>query len=196
MCIAYLEYANLMKELNIPFYWGFKIQTYYQLQSLKNLGVCYVKLDAPLFFDLPTVKRMGIPVRAIPNVAYDDGLPRENGVLGTWIRPEDIDAYDKYVDVIEFNLVEPKQEQALYRIYMEDKSWPTELGLLIKDLNHIGLNRLIRSDISQRRISCGQRCQSGTSCRICYRMLDIANPAVLKDYADRIAKASLEEAEN
>ena len=89
--------------------------------ALKELGACYIKLDAPLFFNLPKVKKIGIPIRAVPNVAYDDNIDRIDGVCGTWIRPEDIDAYGQYIDTVEFGDCDQKKEQAMYRIYAEDK---------------------------------------------------------------------------
>jgi len=46
------------------------------------MGACYAKIDAPIFFDLPNVKKVGIPIRAIPNVAYNDGIERIDGVCG------------------------------------------------------------------------------------------------------------------
>lgn len=85
------------------------------------MGACYVRLDAPLFFDLPNVKKIGIPIRAVPNVAYNDGLDRTDGVCGTWIRPEDLEAYGEYIDAVEFEDSDLKKEQAMYRIYAEDK---------------------------------------------------------------------------
>ena len=148
------------------------------------MGACYARLDAPLFFDLPRVKEVGVPIRIVPNVAYIDGLDRIDGVCGTWVRPEDMDAYAEYVDAVEFEDCDQKKEAAMYRIYAEDKNWPTDLGLLITNLNHTGTNRMIRSDASQSRISCGQRCQENNSCRLCYRMLDIANPDMVKKYVN------------
>ena len=43
-----------------------------------------------------------IKLRAIPNVAYDKFFPRNDGVSGSWIRPEDIEVYSKYYDIFEF----------------------------------------------------------------------------------------------
>lgn len=121
ICLSDLDYADLCKDMNIPFYWGFAVQSYYQLSALKDLGVCYVRLDAPLFFDLDSVAKMNVPIRAVPNVAYNDGLKRTNGVNGTWIRPEDLKLYENYIDTIEFERCNQIQEQGLYRIYMEQQ---------------------------------------------------------------------------
>ena len=184
VCLSNLIYVSDMKRLEIPWYWGFAATSYYQLRALKEMGACYVRLDAPLFFDLPNVKKVGIPIRAIPNVAYNDGLGRIDGVCGTWIRPEDLEAYGEYIDAVEFEDCDQKKEQAMYRIYAEDKEWKTDLGLLITNLNHTGTNRMIGSDYSRRRIDCGQRCQENNGCHICYRLLELANPKLIRDYVN------------
>lgn len=86
--------------------------------------------------------------------------------------------------VAEFEDCDQKKEQAMYRIYAEDKSWPTDLGLLITNFNHPGVNRMIGSEYSSRRLDCGQRCQEGNGCQICYRLLTLANPKLIKDYVN------------
>lgn len=184
VCLSNLIYVPELKRLDVRWYWGFPISTYFELRAIKDMGACYIKLAAPLFFDLPTVKKFNIPIRAIPNVAYDDGLDRIDGVCGTWIRPEDLDAYAAYIDAVEFADCDQKKEQALYRIYAEDKSWPTDLGLLITNLNHMGTNRMVNPEASLNRISCQQFCQRDGVCHICYRMLDIANPDLVRNYVN------------
>ena len=187
VCLSDLGYADLCKEMKIPFYWGFPVQTYYQLSALKDLGVCYVRLDAPLFFDLDNVKDMGVPIRAVPNVAYNDGLKRSNGVNGLWIRPEDLEIYENYIDAIEFERCNQIQEQGLYRIYFEQREWKTELGVLIADLDYKGNNRFIAPGSTKPRINCRQRCAAGGACRICYRILDLADQKLLQQYKDNLA---------
>jgi hypothetical protein len=186
VCLSTLSYVNDLKGADIKWYWGFPVTSYYELNALVDMGACEIKLGAPLFFDLPTVKKMcNLPLRIVPNVAYSDGLERIDGVCGTWVRPEDMDAYAEYIGAVEFEDCDLRKERAMYRIYAEDKAWPTDLGLLITNLNHTGTNRMIRSDASQQRISCGQRCQEGNGCRLCYRMLDVANPGMVRDYLNR-----------
>ena len=46
------------------------------------------------------------PIRAIPNVANSDNLVHENGVVGSWIRPEDLNLYEHLIDTIEFDFLE------------------------------------------------------------------------------------------
>jgi len=71
---------------------------------------------------------------------------------------------------------------------METKEWMLDLGDLITNFNHIGSNRMINSDFSLRRINCGQRCLEGGGCHLCYRVLDLANPDKIKEYAEAIKK--------
>ncbi len=171
------------KSANIKVYFGWIITDFETLNTVVDMGACYVRVGGSLFFDLDRVIATGAHVRAVPNIAFDDGLVREDGVAGTWIRPEDLEAYGSYIEAIEFADCDLKKEQALYRIYMEQKAWPGDLGMIVTGLNHIGVNRMIHPDIAERRMNCRQKCKSGGACRICYRLLTLANPDLLADYA-------------
>ena len=124
-----------VKELDIRFYFAGLISTYYDLNSLVELEPKYVCLEAPLFFDLLTVHHIlsqkNIGVRANPIVADQSawGISHQNKEVGTFVRPEDIEAYEEYIDVFEFRdendaFLLPKREAAYYRIYAEQKAWP------------------------------------------------------------------------
>ena len=185
LCIANREQMNMCKEIDAKFYFGYPISSFYDLRAAVACGVCYVRLDAPIFFQLDKVKELGVPVRAVPNVAYLDFIPREDGVCGTWIRPEDLEDYEEYVEVIEFEDCDNRKEQALYRIYIEQKAWPGELNDIISNLNYNGTNRMIPPHtFGIKRAVCGQRCQETGRCKICYRTLDLANPTLLSEYRD------------
>lgn len=186
LCLSSLQDTVLCKEYGLKFYLGYPVQTFYELQGLKNLGVSFVKLGAPLFFEMDKVKQIGIPVRAIPNVAYADGLPREDGVCGTWIRPEDVELYEDYITSYEFEDCDKAKEQALFRIYGEKHAWSGELDYIITNINYKGTNRMIPQDFTQHRLNCGQRCQSGSSCKLCYRYLNLANPEKIKEYKEAL----------
>jgi hypothetical protein len=183
LCIRNTIEAELAKTNDIKFYFGYPVTTFYELNAMKNLGVSYARIGAPLFFQMDKVKNIGVPVRVVPNVAYVDGLPRADGVSGQWIRPENIDDYNDYVDAIDFEDCDIRKEQALFRIYAEQKEWLGDLGVIITNFNHSGVNRLIPPDMTKRRLTCGQRCQTGP-CNLCYRLLDLANPEKLKAYLE------------
>lgn len=180
------DFAQAAKN-GLEYYIGYPVVSFFELNALKELGVCYVRLDNELFFQLDKVKKCGVLVRAVPNVAYIDGLRRENGILGTWIRPEDIESiYGEYITAIEFEDCDRAKEQALFRIYAEQKEWRGPLETIITNLNADGVNRMIPEEFSRIRTTCAQRCLKGGSCRVCQRTLALANPDLIAKYRDEI----------
>lgn len=183
LCVTTAAQAQKCQELGIRWYLGYGVSNYFDLNTLAQLQPAYILLEGELFFDLPRIKNYGIPIRAIPNIAHQGQLPRKEGVCGTWIRPDDLEEYEKYIDAIEFEDCDIKKEQALYRIYCERKTWPGELTEIITNLNYPGTNRLIPPGrLAQRRISCGLLCQKRPACQYCYRVLDLAQPNIIREY--------------
>lgn len=175
------------RDHQISFFFTYPITSYDELNTVKDLGVCQVRLGAPLFFDLDTVKTYfgDLKIFAVPNIAYDDVYPRNDGVTGTWIRPEDMDTYAPYLDSIVFYDTEPRsRERALYRIYCEEKHWAGDLQDIITNLNYYGTNRMILPEVGSKRINCGQACKKTGNCHICYRALQLANPDLMAEYRD------------
>lgn len=164
------------KALNLKFFYAIPINTFYELKALVDYGCCDVKIDAPLTHMLDKIEKYDVTIRMCPNVAYYAHIPRHNGVIGSWIRPEDVEFYEQYIDIFEFEDCDAKKERALYRIYAEQKSWYGSLNDLITNLNYPGDNRLVHEDFAFLRGFCGQRCISGGNCAICYRILDFARP--------------------
>ena len=181
-CFRKIEDVAKCKEINLRFYWGFPVVTYEDLRALRDIGACYVRAEGPLFFDLATVERFGVPVRVVANVATENYFQPTDGVASAWIRPEDVDAYSEYVDALEFEDKDVQKEQALFRIYAEQKEWPGELKMLITNLRHEGTNRMIPPEFAQRRLTCKQQCVSGGRCKICYTLMKLADPEKLRPY--------------
>lgn len=178
------ETLSICQDIGAKFYYGFPITSFWELRSAIAAGVSYAILGAPLFFMMDRVKALDIPIRAIPNVAHYNYIPTTNGICGTWIRPEDLDLYEDYISMVEFEDCDQRKEQALFRIYAEQKTWPGEITDIISNLNASGTNRIILPEFGQRRLNCGQRCQDTGACRICERSLRLANPELLRNYAE------------
>ena len=161
---------------------AFPANTLEQARAMKDLGVCYVLINNQVAHELHELKKMNVPIRAIPNIAHLDNIQRENGINGAWIRPEDIDTYSLYIDTIEFGSQPLKREQTLFRLYSKDKSFPGDLGKLVQDLNATGVNRLLKSEHTLRRMNCGLICARTNACTLCYDILNIAShePTLLK----------------
>lgn len=182
--ITTLDHYHQAKELGVKYYYRYPITTFQELRDMKAAGMSYVILGAPLFFMMDKVKRIGIPVRAIANVAHTEAyFTSADGPTGTWIRPEDVETYETYVEVIEF-MDNITAEQALYRIYAENHKWSNPLSYVVKDLDHEAVNRMIPPTLAQTRLNCGQRCMENGICRLCQRTLDLANPDLIRKVLD------------
>lgn len=185
LCIDNLHLAALCNLHNIKFYWNYPIFTWYELDGILKLNPCYLLLNAPLFFDLKKVKeKTDIPIRAVPNLAYDAYIPRDNGICGTWIRPEDIKIYEQYIDVFEFITDDLGKENTLLHIYKDNGAWPGNLNLLFTNFNINVDNRAILEDIAEKRIDCGQRCMSTSNCHYCETAIQFATAIRNKHYKD------------
>lgn len=165
-------YLQWMKKYNLLFFYSEPVKTYWELYSLKKLGVSYAYIDAPLFFDLDNVKKVGIPLRLVPNRAYVKGdIPRESGLHGTWVRPEKLELYNPYFDVCEFQNDGPTQERAFFRIYFEDKTWPNDMNSLIFGLNEHLDGRLVYEGLDEMRLNCKQVCETTKPyCHMCNKV--------------------------
>ena len=180
----FIDYIEEFKKHNLPFFYDFPTTSYFELQGLKDIGVCEIVIGMPLFFDLDRVMRFELPIRSVANKAYDRYIPRKNGICGQWIRPEDVGEYENYISTLEFAFDTYAQEETLYHIYAENKNWPDDLNILIRDLNCPpgNDNRLVpKEKLFPARLNCRQRCQ-WSSCHICETALNYRH--VVEQYAE------------
>ena len=156
-----------VKERGYKVFWLYPASSYWELNGLLELGVNQVLLDAPLFFELPKVKNLcnEVEIRLVVNKCYNNYIPHKNGVYGTFVRPEDIEEYSKFVDHFEFDSNDSlKKERALYKIYTKDKQWPGNLNILLTnfgvDVDNRGFEVIPYENddkkfFAHRRMSCG-----------------------------------------
>ena len=179
---------NALKEANIPFFWGYAVSTWHELEALINFGVSQVRIEAPLFFQTDKLKHVcgkKVALRVVANVAHEGYLPGVDGVTGSWIRPEDVEQYEDVFTTIEFRDSDQSKEQALYRIYAEQHEWPGQIEMLITNISAPGkYNRMLPPEFTQHRLNCGQRCKSGGACRLCHRYVRLADPELIRNYME------------
>lgn len=171
-----LSYVEDCKYYGLKYYYAYPITSFYDLRAMKKLGCEYALIDAPITHCLEEAAAVGIPLRMVPNVAYYAFIPRDEGVCGGWFRPEDVDAYAPYIQAIEFEDCDQRKEQALYRLYMEEKAWSGDLNMVISNLNYPATNRMIPPRFAEARLTCAQACQQYSHCKLCYRYLNLADP--------------------
>lgn len=165
-CIYNLREANWFKERGIKFYYGYPINSYYDMRGLIHMGVEYIKIIAPLTFCMKELSTIDMKFRMVPNVAYDSYILRENGICGQWIRPEDVSYYDNGIYVFDFEDATLDKERTLYDIYTSGV-WNGNLNLLLTNLNINADNRALPDDIGETRANCGQRCMERGICHFC-----------------------------
>lgn len=183
LCLHDLKLVQECKKNEIKWYWAYPITSYFELRGLLALEPSYLFLGAPLSFDLPKIKALSkIPIRLCPNLAYDAYIPRENGIYGSWIRPEDISVYEQYVDTFEFETNELKREQVLLHIYKDNGTWPGNLNLLFTNFNVNIDNRALPEEVGEVRSSCGQRCMQNGTCTFCLTSVKFADIIRKKHY--------------
>lgn len=173
-----LDLGEQCKALGLSFCWSFPVTTYYDLQTLIEIGVNQILLGIPLVFDLSHIKTLvgsNIKLRLVANVAYPSYLHRANGIVGSYVRPEDVSLYEQYIDYLQFNNVSLGQERQLFLIYHNDKQWPGNLSFLITNLDIDIDNRAIPEAFAKARINCRQKCQINNSCHLCTNIFRYVN---------------------
>ncbi len=174
LALANLRMAKACHDYKLKFYWAYPITSFYELRGCLYLGVYEVLLGAPLYFDLSEVKKYGVPIRLVANVCFDGYIPRPNGVCGTYVRPEDVPAYESYVDILEFDTDDIKKEAVLLKVYQEDKNWPGNLNLILTNLGENVDNRAIPEQFGQARTQCRQNCQRNGNCKLCFTSIQLS----------------------
>lgn len=183
------------KEAGFPAFWRYPASTYYELRGLLALGADQILLDAPLYFDLPTVKRIcgKTELRLVANKCYNNYMTRLNGICGTYVRPEDVPIYEQYITHLEFDTDNLRTERTLLEVYTQ-QSWPGNLNLLLTSLNidvdNRGLSILPIDEgddqyyFARRRISCQQKCQRDPHlCHFCPLAISLVNAVDKKSAA-------------
>lgn len=173
-----------LREAGIPFFWGYTITTFYELAAVIAAGASQARIGAPIFFDTERLKKFDIEKRATANIAHPGYIPTMDGIVGTWIRPEDVKLYEDIFTTLEFADCDNSKEEALYRIYAEQHKWPGRVDMIISNIYTDAYNRMLPKDFTQHRLTCGQRCVSGGACQLCSRYLKLANPDLIRSYAE------------
>ena len=69
--------------------------------------------------------------------------------------------------------------------------WPGNLNLIIKKLDFNVDNRAIPEELGERRMTCGQRCWSGSGCHLCVSAFRFADQ-IRKEHLRRNQKADID----
>ena len=88
------EIMDVCKLYGLKYFYAIPISTLHELKALVDYGCCDARIDAPLTHMLDKVSQYPITLRMTPNVAYYKYIPHKDGVIGSWVRPEDVELYE------------------------------------------------------------------------------------------------------
>ena len=180
---VYIKFSNIEldilqeKHINFQFFTDVLVNNIDILQELINLNVTDVYLVEGLNFNLekiiPYLHKKNIRVRTYPNVAQAQwkDLP---ALKKFFIRPEDIDFYEQYIDTIEFFNVDKKLD-IYYDIYCNKKKWFGKLNEIIIDFNSELDNKYIIPKFVELRAGCRRKCLYGENCHRCEQIENLAS---------------------
>lgn len=179
------EEKEEISTLMAPYFFSASISTWDQLHYYLNLGASDVYITENLGFDIEAVARLthqhGAKVRVYPNVAQSS-VRDESGLYKFFIRPEDIDLYSEYIDVLEF-WGELSRQDILFHIYANLKKWLGNLNDLILDLNCDIDNKTIFPAFGHFRLTCRKECLRGAKrCNICNVISDFSKTLSENEY--------------
>jgi hypothetical protein len=165
------HFCSIIINNKIPhkYFFDYFVSDWDTLWGYINLKPASIYVTADLGFEIKTVAEIlhnrGIEVRCLPNVAQSNW--GETAALKRFfIRPEDIDLYEPYVDVCEF-FGDSKKESIYYKIYALDKKWFGKLNEIIISFDSELDSRFLLPNFADRRLECGKRCLKGRGCKIC-----------------------------
>lgn len=169
-----IQQLQTIREFGIKYMLDYEVPSTYELRALAALGCEYAYIGLPLFFSLSATRDIDIKLRIIPTRCSDHKFPTEDSICGHWIRPEDLDEYEDYIDVVEFEDCAIRREETLFKVYKNQKTWSTQLNILVEDLSSNAINRLINPDLVYHRLGCGQSCKNFSTCHACQHALILA----------------------
>lgn len=170
------EMLKQLKDNNIPFYCSFRCDNWETFNYYVKLGVSDINVSGALAFELPKVKRVleknnaNIQIRITPNYCINT-LGHTDRLIGFFVRPEDIDLYAEYVDILDFYGVE--HQDIFYKMYAKTKRFLGNLNTCIYHLDMDIDNKAMTTLFGERRRSCGRECLSGGRCHRCYDLYKI-----------------------
>lgn len=172
-----IYYIERLKEKGVPFYLSKAVDTWDEFSGFLSIGVSDIFITGELGFELDKIsakaKEKNVQIRCYANI-IQSSWAGERGLKGFFIRPEDVDFYSNYVDVIEFyDAVD--QQNVLYDVYFHSKEWNGKLREIIKGLvSDVDNYYILGSEFARRRSQCGKKCLKDSRCELCDRLVELA----------------------
>lgn len=179
---------KVVQDSELPFFFGNFVKDWDTLHYFKKFNPTDMYVTESLGFEIQKVAAVlapaGIKVRCFPNVAQS-AAEMECGLKTFFIRPEDVEKYSEYVDVLEF-FGDSVHMDTYYKIYTKDKKWFGKLKEIIAGLKSDIDSRHIPEQFADSRMNCGKRCLKGSGCKLCESVEALS--ATLDRYENKVAE--------
>ena len=165
----------------IPFFYNEYPTTIEEVYAQAEEKVSDIYITESLGFRLKDLQNItnkyGIKIRVIPNIAQCAPAARTyiNSMQKFWIRPEDTEIYEGYVDVFELTGGQDNSRlSVVYEIYKQQQ-WLGSLNDLILDFGDaiVVPNTGMNPHFASMRLNCGKACLY-SSCNVCPQMGTLA----------------------
>lgn len=170
------EYITPLQKNHIPFFFDALVKTWTELHYYLKMQVSDMYIVEALGFELDKVHKIlsdnKVSIRTFPNVAQKD--VKNYDIYSFFIRPEDIDFYNQYIDVCEFFTNGIKNSETYYKIYAQDKKWFGDISEIIIGLTDHVDSRAIIGQFAKSRVKCGQKCLKGEPCNHCEKIVQLS----------------------
>ena len=168
---------ELLREAGIPYFFDNFCNTDEEVYVYVKSGASDVYVAETLGFSLEKISaychNKGVKVRVIPNIA------QHKATLGKYIpdyykffiRPEDTEIYEKYVDVFEF--VAPGDRLSVFYSVYKGRVWFGDLKNLIIGIQDNIYNPGIAPFFGPQRLNCEHKCMQ-EKCNVCGEICKVA----------------------
>lgn len=165
-----LEILNLVRQYGLPFFLSGMVTNWDTFYGVVKLNPTDIYLSNEIAFEMAAAAKIahdkGIKVRVIPNYGQSawEIMP---DMLKFFIRPDDIEEYEDYVDIFEIYYEKDFQLSILYEIYTDKRDWSGFLNEIIFNFSKQQLNDALIPCFGLIRSNCGKKCLKGKNCNIC-----------------------------
>lgn len=185
-----MEYLNVVtkicKESGIPYFYDTIVKDWETLYQIMNEGVYSVYIGGDLGFDLPLIKKIYSSFDTLIRVIANSNI---KDIYSFFIRPEDLELYTPYVDIIEMRFPhdKPELQDNLFNVYFEQKKWNYDISYLTFDEIKFP-NQYMETIFGIKRLNCHHRCMRGKQCDLCGALVNFSN--TLNEHKEELLNGS------
>lgn len=171
------ELLDMVKSTNLRFFFANFAGDWDLLNGFLSYKPTDVYISGELGFCVRDVAKrahqQGTQIRVLPNICQSS-FPLGESLTQFYIRPEDTDLYEDYIDVFEIAADSRNTMDLFYKVYTKDKQWYGPLKEFILGLKDDIDSRYVMPEFGHTRLTCHKVCASGGHCRMCYVISNVS----------------------